>query len=175
MENNKKGFTLIELLAVIVVLAILMLTAGTSVFNLITDARKNNFKNEYLSLIEAASLQAQMDMMNSGTLGTGNTGSKCYYLSGQGKTAGSAIDKTRSLDSRWDNKGDYYGSVKAEQTADGKLTFTAWLYSAQFAIENKTDETVQSSDVKLIADASVGTGNTGSGNSAIPKRMNCGV
>ena len=131
MKNNKKGFTLIELLAVIVVLAILMLTAGTSVFNLISDARKNNFRNEFLSLLEAGALQAQMDMMNTGTLGS----TKQYAV----HTATSA----GGLQGRWDNKGDYYGCVQVTDDGSGKLTVKGWLRSTQLVILNQgTDITV---------------------------------
>lgn len=54
MKNNKKGFTLVELLAVIVILAILMVSAGAAVMSTLNNARVNTFKNEALSAISVA-------------------------------------------------------------------------------------------------------------------------
>ena len=53
MRNNK-GFTLVELLAVIVILAILMVSAGAAVMSTLNNARVNTFKNEALSAISVA-------------------------------------------------------------------------------------------------------------------------
>lgn len=154
MKNNKKGFTLIELLAVIVVLAILMLTAGTSVFNLIADARKNNFRNEFLSLLEAGALQAQMDMMNTGTLGgRGATGtqSKCYSI-----TCSSTGASGGDLATRWDNKGCYNGSVKVVDDGTGTLEVTGWLQSSQYKIVGQKSD-VQTSAVEEGSDSKITT------------------
>ena len=54
MKNNRKGFTLVELLAVIVILAILMVSAGAAVMSTLNNARVNTFKNEALSAISVA-------------------------------------------------------------------------------------------------------------------------
>ena len=168
MKNNKKGFTLIELLAVIVVLAILMLTAGTSVFNLIADARKNNFRNEFLSFIEAASLQAQMDMMNTGTYTT-----HCYYLTNNESPTNTAPTGTAytysSLNTRWDNKGNYYGSIKVTQNASGELEFEANLYSTQFRIEKETAK-VKTENVYLLGET-----NPAAKIPAVASRLKCGA
>lgn len=51
---NKKGFTLVELLAVIVILAILMVSAGAAVMSTLNNARVNTFKNEALAAINVA-------------------------------------------------------------------------------------------------------------------------
>ena len=153
MKNNKKGFTLIELLAVIVVLAILMLTAGTSVFNLIADARKNNFRNEFLSLLEAGALQAQMDMMNTGTL---PNGSKCYSITCTNGTAGG------DLASRWENKGCYNGSVKVTDDGSGKLTVVGWLQSSQLKITREgTDKAETTGASNSVQSSHVETGSYG--------------
>ena len=46
MKLNKKGFTLVELLAVIVVLAILIVVAGSTVGSTMNNAKKNALKTE---------------------------------------------------------------------------------------------------------------------------------
>ena len=51
--KNKKGFTLIELLAVIVVLAIILVIAGTSVINSINDSKE---KAKYMAAKEIVSM-----------------------------------------------------------------------------------------------------------------------
>ncbi len=59
MKKNNKGFTLIELLAVIVILAILMTLAVTSMSGYIRDSRKNTYistANQYLNSIRYSML-----------------------------------------------------------------------------------------------------------------------
>jgi len=51
----KKGFTLVELLAVIVILAILMVSAGAGVMATMNNSKINTFKNEALAAATAAS------------------------------------------------------------------------------------------------------------------------
>jgi prepilin-type N-terminal cleavage/methylation domain-containing protein len=51
---NRKGLTLVELLAVIVILAILMVSAGAAIMSTLNNARVNTFKNEALSAISIA-------------------------------------------------------------------------------------------------------------------------
>lgn len=118
--NDNKGFTLIELLAVIVILAVLMLVAGSNVFTIITDARRGTFRTEFISLINTASTKAQLDIMNGKLQGKATA---CYKIS----------DITQ-----WDNKNGYVGSVYVEKSADGKLTFTGWMSSSEFLIEAKS-------------------------------------
>jgi len=127
---NKKGFTLIELLAVIVVLAVLMLVAGTNVFSLLGTARRGSFKTEFLTLIQSAQTTAQLDMLN-GKLSSKNP-TKCYDIADLNE---------------FDNKGGYTGSVKVEYKTGGKLTITGWMSSDNFLIEGKT-ESLTDDDVK---------------------------
>lgn len=54
MRNNRKGFTLVELLAVIVILAILMVSAGAGVMATMNNSKVNTFKNEVLTFIDGA-------------------------------------------------------------------------------------------------------------------------
>ena len=51
MKKNIKGFTLVELLAVIVILAILMVSAGAGVMTTLNNAKVNTFKNEILTAV----------------------------------------------------------------------------------------------------------------------------
>lgn len=53
-ETNKKGFTLIELLAVIVILAILMMTAIPAVTQAIAKSRRDTFATNAKKFIDAA-------------------------------------------------------------------------------------------------------------------------
>jgi len=50
---NKKGFTLVELLAVIIILALLVVLASTSVTKLVGDS-KNDLYNSQIELIKSA-------------------------------------------------------------------------------------------------------------------------
>ncbi len=52
--KNRKGFTLVELLAVIVILAILMVSAGAGVVATMNNSKINTFKNEVLAMMKAA-------------------------------------------------------------------------------------------------------------------------
>ena len=54
INNKKKGFTLIELLTVIVILGILALITSPIIANIISDARKNTFKNSAYGIVQAA-------------------------------------------------------------------------------------------------------------------------
>ena len=53
MKNNK-GFTLVELLAVIVVLALLMVVATSSIGGALNNAKKNTLKTEAQKMLTEA-------------------------------------------------------------------------------------------------------------------------
>ena len=57
---NKKGFTLVELLAVIVVLAIIALIAGTSIVTLLRRSRANSLVDSMNIVVHNAELVATM-------------------------------------------------------------------------------------------------------------------
>jgi len=122
MRKRKQGFTLIELLAVIVILAIIMLVAGTNVFDILGDAEKSSFRNEFLGLLETARTRASIDMLDGVINGANRV--KCY--------------KASELD--YDTKGkEYVYSVKVEYKSDGSLGVTGWMSSNKYKIENKTN------------------------------------
>ncbi len=143
IRENKKGFTLIELLAVIVILAILMLVAGTSVFDILNDAEKGAFRTEFLGLLESAQTRASMDLLD-GTL-SGKNRTKCY----------------KATDLSFDDKGKgYVYSVEVTLNSDGSLNITGWMNSNKYKIENKGVQ-VTKGDVTQIESDIASIGNCG--------------
>ena len=62
-KNNRRGFTLVELLAVIVILAILMVSAGAGVMTTMNNSKINTFKNEVLTAVNSAeNMYSQISM-----------------------------------------------------------------------------------------------------------------
>jgi type IV pilus assembly protein PilA len=53
---NKRGFTLVELLAVLVVLGVIAMIAVPVTVNLISDSRKNTFKNSVNGMIQSVEI-----------------------------------------------------------------------------------------------------------------------
>ncbi len=137
----KKGFTLIELLAVIVVLAILMLVAGSNVFGLLANARKGSYKTEFLQLMQSAQTQAQLDIMGGKLTAKKNT--ECYTIEG--------------LSGVFDNKGGYTGSVLITYDK-GQLTITGWMSSNNFIVNGKTEK-LTDADVEDIESSETATTN----------------
>ena len=118
--KKRKGFTLIELLAVIVILAVIMLVATTSVQGVMLDARKGSFRNEFLSLLESANIRASLDQMNGANgMNKANT-QTCYPIN--------LITQFSKKDA--DN---YTGSVLVSKE-DGKTKFKAWMSNGEFVI-----------------------------------------
>lgn len=130
--EKREGFTLIELLAVIVILAVIMLVASTSVTGVMKNAKQGTFRNEFLSLLESAQIKANLDQMG-GTILKSPGDTKCYKLS--------EITQFSKY-----NDTNYKGSVKVTKKADNTLEYKAWLSNKEFIIKNK-DGSVQLSDV----------------------------
>ena len=59
MRLNKKGFTLVELLAVIVVLALLMVVAGSSIGSALTNSKKSSLRLEAKKLYDGLEKEIQ--------------------------------------------------------------------------------------------------------------------
>ena len=75
MKKNTKGFTLIELLAVIVILAIIMVTAVPQILNVIDNSRKSAWKSN-VKMIETAMEENEAII---GVNGTTTDGVKSIY------------------------------------------------------------------------------------------------
>lgn len=162
MEKQNKGFTLIELLAVIVILAVLMVVAGANVFGAMTTARRNSFRTEFLSLLQAGKDAASLDVMN-GSLS--NTNNCLIYNSNATSTSGTKVTTATSisaptkttegaLSTYWENKGKYAYSVKASYQ-NGTVTVTGSMASGAFKIEAKDDSLAN--DSTAVADSSAAT------------------
>ncbi len=131
-----KGFTLIELLAVIVILAILMLVAGSNVFEILRDAEKGSFRTEFLSLLETAQTRASLDILENKINGSRRTA--CYEAS----------------DLSFDTKGkDYKYRVVVEYQSDGTLKITGRMSDSKYQIVDK-DVTLTKDDVIATTDGS---------------------
>lgn len=139
--REEKGFTLIELLAVIVILAVLMVVAGTNVFGTMTQARRNSFRTEFLSLLSAAEQAASIQVVQ-GKLN--NTNSCIYYFCSGSDTGTVACPTTDNptvgtttngggLDTYFDNKG-HYGYFVTVKYANGGLTIKGGMASNSFLI-----------------------------------------
>ena len=140
MKKKNQGFTLIELLAVIVILAIIMLVAGTNVFDILGDAEKSSFRNEFLALLDAAQTRASIDMLD-GTI-NGTMRSICYKAS----------------DLKFDTKGkDYTYCAKVVYESDGSLSVTGWMSSNKYKIVSKRntltrDDVIATNGVQVSTD-----------------------
>ncbi len=78
MKNNRKGFTLVELLAVIVILAILMVSAGAGVMATMNNSKVNLFKDEALTFIDGASrMYSDINMSTTNTATTYLVSNEC--------------------------------------------------------------------------------------------------
>ena len=130
--EKREGFTLIELLAVIVILAVIMLVASTSVTGVMKNAKQGTFRNEFLSLLESAQIKANLDQMG-GTILKSPGDTKCYKLS-------EITQFSKSGDSN------YQGSVKVTKKADNTLEYKAWLSNKEFIIKGQ-DAGVQLSNI----------------------------
>ena len=145
MKNNKNGFTLIELLAVIVVLALLMLVASTNVWDLLTKARKRTFRNEFLSLLESADMQASIDMMDGSKL-VKNESCYCYAIGDL---------------STFTNSKNYKGNVCVWKDANGLLHLTGTMANDEYMIVEKTRDLKEEDVVSFTAiDASISDAGT---------------
>lgn len=135
MKNNKKGFTLIELLAVIVVLSLLMLVASTNVWDLLTKARKRTFRNEFLSLLESADMQASIDMMDGSKL-VKNGSCYCYAIGDL---------------STFTNSKNYKGNVCVWKDEKGLLHLTGTMANDEYMIVEKTRDLKEEDVVSFTA------------------------
>lgn len=124
MRNNK-GFTLVELLAVIVILAIVMLIAVTSVGPIMDKARKSAFVDEGLAMVDTARTAYVTEQMDSPDIKA--TTSVCFSTKWLNENGYFSKGETQG----------YYGSV-AVLYNDGKLEYQYWLTDGAYYIGGAT-------------------------------------
>ena len=134
MKNNKKGFTLVELLAVIVILAILMVAAGSAVMSTMNNAKVNTFKNEALSAINMATNMYTEISMNSDDAGTYLVNSEDAKYKGMCVTLQGLVNNGYLEKDLHD--GTTYGTIIVEVPFDGGATkYSIWTSDGTYGIQ----------------------------------------
>ncbi len=151
MKNNK-GFTLVELLAVIVILAILMVSAGAAVMSTLNNARVNTFKNEALAALDVADnmyTEISMDANDSNTYLVDNDAHedvnahtyKAMCVTLQGLVTNGYLDK----DVGQSGTGAVRGVILIEVPFDGGATKkTIWMTNSTHAVTGYEESKISS-------------------------------
>ena len=146
LKNNRKGFTLVELLAVIVILAILMVSAGAAVMSTLNNARVNTFKNEALSALDVADnmyTEISMDASDSNKYLFNDTTSvsKAMCVTLQGLVTNGYLDK----DVGQSGSGAVRGVILIEVPFDGGATKkTIWMTNSTYVITGIEESKISS-------------------------------
>ena len=130
-RKNSKGFTLVELLAVIVILAILMVSAGAGVMATMNNSKVNTFKNEALTAVNAASnmystvsMDAELSAKYIVSSTNGNYAGMCVTLSGL--VSNGFLDKDIKT---------YGGVILIEVPySGGETKYEVWMHNSQYGI-----------------------------------------
>lgn len=130
-RKNSKGFTLVELLAVIVILAILMVSAGAGVMATMNNSKVNTFKNEALTAVNAASnmystvsMDAELSAKYIVSSDDGNYAGMCVTLSGL--VSNGFLDKDIKT---------YGGVILVEVPySGGETKYEVWMHNSQYGI-----------------------------------------
>ena len=168
MNSNRKGFTLVELLAVIVILAILMVSAGAGVMATMNNSKINTFKNEVLTMINSAKdmySEVSMNMQNSSDFfksadGDNDYSAMCVTLSGLVNNG--YLDKDINT---------YGGVILVEVPYDGGETkYTAWVHNSVYGVNGI--EKNQINKLKFNKKNNTGADSTNGGEVGIVTNLN---
>ena len=131
MERNRKGFTLVELLAVIVILAILMVSAGAGVMSTMNNSKINTFKNEALTAVNSAE-----DMYSEISM-TSDISTKYLVTSDNGDYQGMCVTLSGLVNNGFLKKdlSTYGGIILIEVPYDGSAAkYDVWMHNGQYGI-----------------------------------------
>jgi len=128
---NKKGFTLVELLAVIVILAILMVSAGAGVMSTMNNSKINTFKNEALQAVNSAEdMYSDISMVSDISV-------KYLKTSNEGDYQGMCVSLVGLVNNGFLKKdiSTYGGMILLEVPYDGGATkYEVWMHNGQYGI-----------------------------------------
>ncbi len=128
---NKKGFTLVELLAVIVILAILMVSAGAGVMSTMNNSKINTFKNEALQAVNSAEdMYSDISMVSDISV-------KYLKTSEEGDYQGMCVSLVGLVNNGFLKKdiSTYGGMILLEVPYDGGATkYEVWMHNGQYGI-----------------------------------------
>ena len=159
--KNRKGFTLVELMAVIAILAILMVSAGTGVMAVINNSKINSFKNEVMVMVRGAESMytaVSMDASNYANYVAKSTNKKavaiCITL--PGLVSNGYLDKDIKT---------YGGVILVEvPTSTGQPRTTVWIHNGKYGINGIEATNIDALRFKKennILGRNIGSGNSG--------------
>ena len=130
-RRNSKGFTLVELLAVIVILAILMVSAGAGVMATMNNSKINTFKNEALTAVNSAeNMYSEISM-------TSSISTEYLKTSKNGDYQGLCVTLSGLYNNGFLNKdlSTYGGLILIEVPYDGTAAkYNVWMHNGQYGI-----------------------------------------
>lgn len=131
-KNNRRGFTLVELLAVIVILAILMVSAGAGVMTTMNNSKINTFKNEVLTAINSSE-----DMYSQISMNGEHYRDYIVTSDGDATHAGLCVTFAGLVNNGFMNKdvSTYGGVVLVEVPFDGGQTkYMVWAHNSAYGV-----------------------------------------